>query len=72
MKNERTSKRVSSIAGKVLKRISGYDDRVLSLITVGDLKALAASALTQAPDKKPVRAKRSLPIRKVKARKGKR
>ena len=65
MKNERTSKRVAQIAGRVLEKltsaknaqatwISDYNDGVSSIFvcTVGELKALAASCLTQAPDKK--------------------
>lgn len=60
MKNERTSKRVASIAGKVLRMLQnsafslreecwGTRDDSLSF---GELKALAASCLTQTPDKK--------------------
>ena len=66
---ERTSKRVAQIAGRVLASLK--DDRTIQAIyghggfidayicTVGELKALAASALTQAVDKPkpPVRRK---------------
>lgn len=67
MNNEKTSKRVARIAGKVLNRIKdlsiGGRDKVYSdcenlsgfcmhaLCTVEELKALAASALTQTADK---------------------
>ena len=46
MKNEVTSKRVAAIAAKVL---SG--DITVDTIKSSELKALAASALTQAADK---------------------
>ena len=62
-KPEVTSKRVAKIAAKVLRNLSDaaprsmvmyksdkYDD-CWSLCTVGELKALAASALTQTEDK---------------------
>ena len=65
MKNERTSKRVATIAGKVmaLKGVANatvqlYTERTgrFSLTDIGikwrDIRALAASALTQAADKK--------------------
>ncbi len=68
MKNERTSKRVSAIAGKIMRNIqhvrtgpSQYNPVYMYypassanetlICTIGDLKALAASALTQTPDK---------------------
>lgn len=55
-RNEKTSKRVASIAGKVLTYTDDAPSRDLCiwwlrLITVGDLRALAASCLTQAPNK---------------------
>ncbi len=57
-KNEKTGKRVAKIAGKILddlklcsaKTVYCGDD--FAICTVAELKALAASALTQAPDKK--------------------
>jgi hypothetical protein len=56
-KPETTSPRVAKIAGTLVKSLADYNDDLqvgvfLKLCTVGDLKALAASALTQAPDKK--------------------
>ncbi len=58
MKNERTSKRVAAIAGKILavKAIRGewvwlYDDGVAKMIPWRDIRALAASCLNQTPDK---------------------
>lgn len=71
MTNEKTSKRVAAIAGKVLASLSHIQDdsptkcrscgcaihiacRALG-ITVADLKALAASTLTQASDKPKVK-----------------
>lgn len=66
-KNEKTSKRAAAIAGRLLQRLEGarsksslhigfwnakesrYDVFTMS---AGDLKALAASALTQTADKK--------------------
>ena len=56
--NEKTSKRVAAIAGRVLKRIAKtnaifvYDGTWTKVCTVDEFKALAASALTQAPNKK--------------------
>lgn len=47
-KNEKTSKDIASIAGRVLA-----SDKYSA-----DIKALAASCLTQAPDKKPSRSKK--------------
>jgi len=61
MKNEKTSPVVAKIAGRILKNLNGAPDKdlvialcppPLSLCTVAELKALAASALTQAADKK--------------------
>ena len=76
MKNEKSSKRVAAIAGRVLSELTSHDfkdnewfcisgeynflqvDRLKKLtypedrmFTVADLKALAASCLTQAPDR---------------------
>jgi hypothetical protein len=61
MKNERTSKRVARIAGKVMAR-RGIASKELMIfnddayeclnITWSDVRALAASCLTQAADKK--------------------
>jgi hypothetical protein len=62
-KTEQTSKRVAQIAAKVLNATGSMGDSELCHcaihkacremhITVADLKALAASCLTQAPDKK--------------------
>lgn len=56
---EQTSARVAKIAGKILAGLDGLKSRgrVMATVyycpvcTVGELKALAASALTQAPDK---------------------
>lgn len=45
-KNEKTSKRISSKAGRLMKEI---DRAILTLI---EAKSVVASALTQAPDKK--------------------
>lgn len=63
-KNERTSTRVSAIAGRVLRAarkhsakrpvcVIGEEIGVRNLCSIGELKALAASCLTQAPEKKP-------------------
>ena len=71
MQQERTSKKVAAIAGKVLTQLDSADyDSIAPIyamnrnsdlfllginkdyLTVRDLKALAASALTQSPDKK--------------------
>lgn len=73
MKNEKTSRRVASIAGRVHKALAevpvGYrlyiyvqdaGGAFADLLSVGDVKKLAASALTQAPNK--VRAK--LPVKR--------
>lgn len=64
-KNERTSKRVASIAGRILEIFREYELPASAEVyvsacgekigTVGDIRALAASALTQAPAKKAVR-----------------
>lgn len=71
MKNERTSKRVAAIAGRILRHFAepgniDCDDSGIAMVmnssrstyiapienvTVADLKALAASALTQSPEK---------------------
>ena len=68
--NERTSKRVAKIAGRILRSLEhelpknriwyeningdlfglGFEEG--TTIRIADLKALAASALTQAPDRK--------------------
>lgn len=66
MKNEKTSKRVAKIAGKVLSlrgtkqflpsgKISDY--HFGPLVSWSDIRALAASALTQTADKKPAKKK---------------
>ena len=60
MKPESTSKRVAKIAGKVMRikaplyKIACYDgiDGEEIWVTVKDLKALAASCLTQVADQK--------------------
>jgi hypothetical protein len=61
MKNEKTSARVSKIAGKILERMKGRKldppfvwvaSESIAICSVSELKALAASALTQAPDRK--------------------
>jgi hypothetical protein len=57
-KPETTSPRVAKIAGTLAKTLAGCKANqevtldYKPICTVGDLKALAASALTQAPDKK--------------------
>jgi hypothetical protein len=70
MKNERTSKRVASKAGKLIKRIQHAEDEIMCIEReamthsarvnfilpmvrgiLKDAKAIAASALTQTPDK---------------------
>jgi hypothetical protein len=60
-RNERTSKRVAKIAGLILSMKWPRSARVMTYlpkrtskvvhITFGDIRALAASALTQAPNK---------------------
>ena len=64
MTNERTSKKVAAIAGRVLKAFEDLDDDytlrvdlLIRPITIGDLKALAASCLTQSPNKPKKQAK---------------
>lgn len=61
MKNEKTSKRVAKIAGRILETLKTFKtipntEKVIAgdvqIGTVGEIKALAASALTQAADKK--------------------
>jgi hypothetical protein len=77
MKNEKTSKRVATIAGKVAQRtgLKHKDMEVWAVASVAscgsmsekpvfvcflwELRALAASALTQAPDKKTKKAKKA-------------
>lgn len=60
-RNEKTSARVAAIAGKVLKRLDGFvgSDFVTvgpySICMVSELKALAASALTQTETKRKVK-----------------
>lgn len=84
MKNERTSKSVASIAGKVLDRLTSVKTGAIiaeyphvmgkawhKVCTIEELKSLAASALTQAPDKATARTKGPQPgepVRTVKAR----
>lgn len=59
MKNEKTSKRAATIAGRILERLKEMPPRIVGTIvhqgvdlcTVKDLKTLAASALTQTPDR---------------------
>ena len=65
--NEKTSKKVASIAGRLLRMAesSGFPDGAVCArvgrmtVTIDELKALCASALTQAPDK-PKRKNRSI------------
>lgn len=57
-RNERTSKRIASIAAKIIKAAPGratghvFDRKGDILCSLAELKSLAASCLTQAPDKK--------------------
>ena len=68
MRQEQTSKRISAIAGRILKQLEGFHiggspiyvvdayrgfliGTPDNYLTIADLKALAASALTQSPDK---------------------
>lgn len=61
-RNERTSARVARIAGRILESLEGIPDYQTVLyntntgtifrLRVDDLKALAASALTQTKDRK--------------------
>lgn len=69
MKNEKTSKRIAAIAAKALRRIESCTPKgdvwgdwikpngsaYWRLCTIAELKALCASVLTQAPDRKPKR-----------------
>ncbi len=71
-RNETTSKRVSAIAGRVLRIAAHWKENcgmraemcVMSsaglpdTVTLAELKALAASALSQTPDRKPAKAKK--------------
>lgn len=71
MKHEQTGKRAATIAGKILKQLKRqervvavfafveghYENENGMLCTVDELKILAASALTQAPDKPKRKAK---------------
>jgi hypothetical protein len=50
MRNEKTSKRVATIAGRVLRDLARGLPMDLC-VTTAELKALAASVLTQAEDK---------------------
>lgn len=60
MRNERTSAAIAKIAGKLMKKLQLHKPLPTLFawidgtpyILVKDLQALAASALTQAPDKK--------------------
>lgn len=67
-RNERTSKRVASIAGRILSAVEGKSVlvgqfwcwkkvgntyKLLNLGTIEELQAIAASALTQTRDRKP-------------------
>lgn len=61
MRNERTSKKVARIAAKIMGLVDQNQEYILLgftrtgcrvIVTTDDIKALAASALTQAPDKK--------------------
>lgn len=63
MTNERTSRRVAKIAGRILGlNLSTEDKRIFALggwgFTWAELRALAASALTQASNKKDWRLRR--------------
>ena len=53
MKNERTSDRVASIAGKMLRKVKEAEAHKVKWIyvMVSDVRAIAASALTQAKDR---------------------
>ncbi len=62
MTNEKTSKRVSAIAGRILKRLNAFPCSFVYIYesekgpehivcSVRELKAIAASCLTQTPDK---------------------
>lgn len=70
MRNEKTSKRVASIAGQIMafnKKYSTWiefddvcghdkdDDDKIIRVSWKDIRALAASALTQTADKKPAK-----------------
>ncbi len=71
MRNERTGTKAASIAGRILERISAgkhcckfKDSAIVGIVggehyicDVNELKILAASALTQAPDKPKKKAK---------------
>lgn len=59
MKNERTSKRIASIAGRILRLLEGSNTEWTQLeIKTKDIRALAASALTQRPDNAKAKRKR--------------
>ena len=70
MKNEKTSKKVATIAGRVLKGLTAWQKdfdhpeafnvfgtKYGVKVTIADLKALAASCLTQSADKPKARRK---------------
>ena len=63
MRNERTSKRIAKIAARILGSshrgevmIYPKDNDTCAFMPWRDFRTLAASALTQAPDRKPKRA----------------
>lgn len=72
MKKEQTSPEIARIAGELLSRLGEAPDREWILVTVdrkvpepivplckvSELKALAGSALTQAPDQSPAETKK--------------
>lgn len=64
-RNEQTSPEVAKIAAQVLKRLELAEDEAIvaaafkKICTIGQLKKLAASALTQTRDKKPIKKART-------------
>jgi hypothetical protein len=57
MRDENTGKKAATIAGRIMRKLAKWPaaDRVRTsefiVCTIGELRILAASALTQAPDK---------------------
>lgn len=71
MRNERTSKRVATIAGKLLRvkakrgtAFYAWCDTELVEVKWSDIRALAASALTQAADKTSRKAARKRAVKR--------
>jgi len=62
MRNEKSSRRVAEIAGRLLRQLKTcrnghlYDVFDKPIVSIRELKALAASCLTQTPDKRKKRA----------------